>query len=159
MSEKDKSILIRISQEFANEIEKWANIAEVNKSSFVRKAIRFYIRDLKNENPELLELIRAIIITKLDKIQEEYQKGTIIAFTKITVISTSLNCTLCKDEYDHEYIVYNIVQHKDENMMEAIDRYSQKLYAIWKGLSDSDKNKFINDLQLENVYFSMKTAD
>lgn len=157
MSEKDKSILIRISQELAGEIKQWSKSTGLNKSSLVREAVKFYIQQLKNENPELLELIRAIIITKLDKIREEYNEGTIVAFTKITRINSSLNCSLCRDKNGNEYIVYSIIQHEDESMLDSINSYAQKLYTIWKSLSDTDKTQFINDLQQNNVYFSMKT--
>jgi predicted DNA-binding protein len=156
MSEKDKSILIRISEELAVEIDQWSKLTEQNKSALVRESVRFYLDNLKNENIELLELIRAIIITKLDKIQEEYNKGTIIAFSKVTAVSTALNCNLCRDFNNNEYIVYNIIQHENESMLDAINNYAQKLYTIWKSLSEADKSNFIKDLQQNNVYFSMK---
>lgn len=159
MSEKDKSILIRISEELSNEIKHWSQSSGHNKSSFVREAIKHYIDHLKSENSEVLELIRAIILTKLDKIHEEYDRGKIIAFTYMTPVSRSLNCNLCKDADNNEYIVYNIIQRIDESMLDAIDRYAQKLYKIWKTHSEYDRANFINDLQLDHVFFSMKTAE
>lgn len=158
MSEKDKSILIRISQELSDEIEHWSEKSGLNKSSFVREGVRNFIEILKDENPEMQELIRAIIITKLDKIREEYHKGTIIAFTKIIRVNNAINCTLCYDEKKNSYIVYNIDQQEDDSMLEAVHRYGQKLYIICKGLSESDRVQFINDLQRENVWFSMNTG-
>ncbi|MEX2601024.1 MAG: hypothetical protein WD355_05210 [Balneolaceae bacterium] len=158
MSEKDKSILIRISQELSDDIEHWAEITGLNKSSFVREGIRHYIENLKSENPELQELIRAIIITKLDKIREEYHKGTIIAFTKVIRVNNALNCTVCYDEKKNVYIVYNIDQHESESMLDAINRYGQKLYTIWKGLPEADQVNFITDLQRDNVWFSIHTG-
>lgn len=158
MSEKDKSILIRISQELSDEIGFWSEKSGLNKSSFVREGVRKYIENLKDENPEMQELIRAIIITKLDKIREEYHKGTIIAFTKIIRVNNAINCTLCYDENNNSYIVYNIDQQEDESMLEAVHRYGKKLYIICKGLSETDRVQFINDLQRENVWFSMNTG-
>lgn len=155
MSGKDKSILIRISEELSDDISHWSQTSGHNKSSFVREAIRHYIDHQKSENTEVLELIRAIILTKLDKIQEEYDRGKIITFTKIKPISRSLNCILCKDANNNEYIVYKIDQESDESLLDAINRYAQKLYRIWKTHTIPDKASFVKDLQLDHVFFSM----
>jgi len=156
MIDKEKSLLIRISQSLSDEISDWAEKVGQNKSSLVRKSIRFYINYLASENPEVLELIKGIIITKIDKVQTSYNDGKLIAFTRITRISSALSCNLCRDENDEEYVVYNIIQKKDESMVEAIHLYADKLYNIWRNLSEIEQKKFLVDLQMNYVYFSIQ---
>jgi predicted DNA-binding protein len=156
MNDKDKNILIRISNEMSDQIKEWSAVVGLNKSSFVRKSVAYYIETLSRENKEVLELIKGIIITKIDKVQNEYNDGKIIAFTQITKINTAINCNLCKDEFGSEYVVYNIVQSVEETMVEAIHRFAKKLYSIWQGLDQEDQRTFLIDLQLEHVYFSIQ---
>jgi hypothetical protein len=156
MSEKEKTLLIRITQDLSDDITNWSHSTGSNKSSFVRSAIRNYIESLRNENPEVLELIRGIIITKIDKIQTSYNEGKLVAFTEITRISTMLSCNLCKDEQGEEYVVYNISQGKDERMLDAIHNYAKKLYDLWRWLPEVDKKRFLIDLQMSHVYFSIQ---
>jgi predicted site-specific integrase-resolvase len=156
MNEKEKTLLIRISQDLSDEISVWAEKAGHNKSSLVRNSIRYYINFLSSENPEVLELIKGIIITKIDKVQTSYNDGKLIAFTRVVRISSTLSCNVCRDENDEEYVVYNIPQQKDENMVEAIHRYAEKLYSIWRNLPELDKKKFLVDLQMNHVYFSIQ---
>jgi predicted DNA-binding protein len=156
MNEKEKTLLIRISQKLSDEITAWADMVGQNKSSLVRNSIRHYIDFLSSENREVLELIKGIIITKIDKVQTSYNDGKLIAFTRIIRISTTLSCNLCQDENDEEYVVYNIVQRKDESMVEAIHQYAEKLYDIWRSLPEDDKRKFLVDLQMNYVYFSIQ---
>lgn len=157
MNEKEKTILIRISQEMSDKITHWADVTGLNKSALVRDAIEHYVDFLSSENQEVLELIKGIIITKIDKVQTQYNDGKMIIFTKITKISSSLSCNLCRDEDGNEYVVYNIVQGKDESMLEAINNYANKLYLVWRSLHDNEKKDFLVDLQKDYVYFSMKT--
>ncbi len=156
MNDKDKNILIRISNEMSDQIKEWSTVVGLNKSSFVRKSVAYYIESLSKENKEVLELIKGIIITKIDKVQNEYNDGKIIAFTQITKINKAINCNLCRDEFGHEYVVYNIVQSLEESMIEAIHRFAKKLYSIWQGLDQEDQRIFLIDLQLEHVYFSIQ---
>lgn len=156
MLDKEKSLLIRISQNLSDEISAWADKVGQNKSSLVRNSIRFYIDYLSSENPEVLELIKGIIITKIDKVQTSYNDGKLIAFTRIIRISATLSCNLCRDENDEEYVVYNIVQRKDESMVEAIHQYANKLYSIWRNLPEAEQKMFLVDLQMNYVYFSIQ---
>jgi predicted DNA-binding protein len=156
MLDKEKTLLIRISQELSDEISTWAKKVEQNKSVFVRNSIRSYIDNLSNHNPEVLELIKGIIITKIDKIQSSYNEGRLIAFTRIVRVSSTLSCNLCRDEDDMEYVVYNIFQKEGEGMVEAIHRYADKLYGIWQALPSHEKKHFLVDLQMSHVYFSIQ---
>ena len=156
MNEKEKNLLIRISQELSDDISTWADKSDLSKSAFVRKAVRHYIETLSGENPEVFELIKGIIITKIDRIQSSYNEGNIIAFTHMVRVSTMLGCYLCKDAEENEYIVYNIHQSKDESMLDAIQQYAMKLYRLWRHLSEADKKHFLVDLQLNQVYFSIQ---
>jgi hypothetical protein len=156
MNEKDKTLLIRISQEMSDEISVWADKVQVNKSSLVRTSIQHYIDYLDSENPEVMELIKGVIMTKIDRIQAAYNEGRLIAFTQIIRISTTLNCNLCRDEQDNEYVVYNIPQTKDQSVLEAIQKYAGKLYLIWRSLPEPDRKNFLVDLQLNHVYFSIQ---
>jgi|GEM_PF-1303368 len=157
MNDKDKTILIRISQEMSDKISNWAEVAGLNKSTLVRDSVDYYVNFLSSENQEVLELIKGIIITKIDKVQTEYNDGKMIIFTRITKISSSLSCSLCRDEEENEYVVYNIIQGKDESMLEAINNYANKLYLVWRSLDESEKKDFLVDLQKSYVYFSIKT--
>lgn len=160
MIEKDKSILIRLSQELADKIQLWADKTHENKSALIRQGVEFYIHHLSTEKQEVLELIRAIIITKLDMIQEEFQKGKLIVFNQIIPVQQSLNCMICKDDEGVQYIVYQIIQTADQTMLEAIDHYALKLYSIWRSFPESDeRSTFLQDLQQENVYFSIKLEE
>lgn len=156
MTEKDKSILIRLSQDLSDRIQEWSVKTGENKSALIRQGVEFYIDHLATDKQEILELIRAIIITKLDMIQDEYQRGKMVVFTQILPIQKSLNCMICKDEQGKEYIVYQVEQKGDQSMLEAIDHYAKKLFAIWRGLSaKQDRSQFLLDLQQEHVYFSI----
>src|SRR5690606_11736577 len=157
MNDKDKTILIRISQEMSDKISHWSDITGLNKSTLVRDAVEYYVNHLSSENKEVLELIKGIIITKIDKVQTEYNDGKMIIFTRITKISSSLSCNLCRDEDDNEYVVYNIVQGNDESMLDAINNYAHKLYNVWRSLDENEKKDFLVDLQMNYVYFSIKS--
>jgi len=141
----------------SDKISHCAHVAGLNKSALVRDAIEYYADFLSSENQEVLELIKGIIITKIDKVQTEYNDGKMIIFTRITKISSSLSCNLCRDEDDSEYVVYNIFQGKDESILEAINNYANKLYLVWRSLHEDEKKDFLVDLQKHYVYFSMKT--
>jgi len=156
MLDKEKTLLIRISQELSDDLSTWAQRVDQNKSAFVRNSIRFYIDNLSNENQEVLELIKGIIITKIDKIQSSYNEGRLIAFTRIVRVSSTLSCNLCRDEDDKEYVVYNILQKEGESMLEAIHRYANKLYRIWQALPLNEQKHFLVDLQMNHVYFSIQ---
>lgn len=156
MNEKDKTLLIRISQEMAEEISVWSEKANINKSTLVRTSIQHYIDYLESENPEVLELIKGVIMTKIDRIQAAYNEGRLIAFTQIIRISTTLNCNLCRDEQDNEYVVYNIPQSKDQSVLDSIQAYAEKLYMVWRSLPELDRKNFLVDLQLNHVYFSIQ---
>lgn len=156
MNEKDKTLLIRISQEMAEEISEWSEKANINKSTLVRTSIQHYIDYLESENPEVLELIKGVIMTKIDRIQAAYNEGRLIAFTQIIRISTTLHCNLCRDEQDNEYVVYNIPQSKDQSVLDAIQAYAEKLYMVWRSLPELDRKNFLVDFQLNHVYFSIQ---
>jgi len=156
MIDKEKTLLVRISQDLSDDISKWSKKSGQNKSVFVRNSIKLYIDYLSNENPEVLELIKGIIITKIDKIQSSYNEGKLITFTRIVRVSSTLSCNLCKDEDDMDYVVYNIFQKEGESMLEAIQRYANKLYSIWLTLPPADKKHFLVDLQMNHVYFSIQ---
>jgi len=156
MKEKEKTLLIRISHDLSEEINSWSEKVGKNKSSFVRNAIHHYIMFLNNENLEVLELIKGIIITKIDRIQTSYNEGTLIAFTSITRVSKMLNCNLCKDGLGEEYLVYNILQGENESVLDAIHSYAKKLYDMWRSLPEAEKKNFLLDLQMNHVYFSIQ---
>jgi len=156
MNEKDKTLLIRISQEMSDEISEWSDKTNINKSTLVRKSIQHYIDYLKSENPEVLELIKGVIMTKIDRIQAAYNEGRLIAFTQIIRISTTLHCNLCRDEQDNEYVVYNIPQTDNQSVLDAIQAYAEKLYSVWRSLPEPDRKNFLVDLQLNHVYFSIQ---
>ncbi|MCH8566698.1 MAG: hypothetical protein LAT67_00485 [Balneolales bacterium] len=158
MAQKTDSILIRVSRELSDRIQHVVDQRELKKSVLLRKAISHYLDHLERENPEVREVIRAIIIAKLDKIQKEYDQGRIIYFEKTIPINTSLNCSLCRDESGSEYIMYDILQKADENRLDAIDRHATILYEEWKLLPDSKRNHFMTDLHQDHVVFSMKPA-
>jgi len=159
MTDKDKTILIRLSRELSDSIEHWSENKGTNKSALIRHAVQKYIHELQNDNNEVLELIRAIIITKLDRIQEAYNEGKIIVFSRIVNINSMLNCTYCFDEENREYVVYGIFQTSNQTMMDAINCFAAKLYKIWGVLDNDDKKRFVSDLQNDNVYFSMKAVE
>lgn len=156
MNEKDKTLLIRISQEMAEDISEWSEKVKTNKSTLVRTSIQHYIDYLKSENLEVLELIKGVIMTKIDRIQAAYNEGQLIAFTQIIRVSTTLHCNLCRDEQDNEYVVYNIPQSKDQSVLDAIQVFAEKLYGIWRNLPELDRRNFLVDLQLNHVYFSIQ---
>jgi predicted DNA-binding protein len=156
MNEKDKTLLIRISQEMADDISEWSDKVQTNKSTLVRTSIKHYIDYLESENLEVLELIKGIIMTKIDRIQAAYNEGRLIAFTQIIRVSTTLHCNLCRDEQDNEYVVYNIPQSKDQSVLDAIQLYAEKLYSIWRNLPEPDRKNFLVDLQMNHVYFSIQ---
>ena len=155
MSGKNKSNLIRISEELEDRITLWANKQQKKKSSLIREAIRFYLKHLESDDPQIRDIIRAIIISKLDKIQYEFDRGQITTFIKETTISSYLNCYLCFDDKSVEYIVYRITQYIDEPQEEAISRYAQLLYEEWRRLPIQMRKDFMGELHQTNVYFSM----
>ncbi len=156
MPQKTESILIRVSQELSENIEHWIRKTGKKKSSLIREAIRSYLKQLERDDPEVKEVIRAIIISKLDKIQKEFDQGRIVVFQKVIPINTLLNCSLCRDEDKKEYLVYHILQYADETRIEAINRHAQILYDEWRRLPDDKRDPFMNDLHQEHVYFSMR---
>jgi predicted DNA-binding protein len=156
MIQKTESILIRVSKELSDNIDYWIQKTGKKKSSLIREAIRSHLKQLERDDPEVKEVIRAIIISKLDKIQKEYDQGRIVVFQKVIPFNTLLNCSLCRDENEVEYIVYDIIQYTDETRIEAINRHAQVLYDEWRRLPDEAQNSFMNDLHQEHVYFSMK---
>jgi len=156
MIQKTESILIRVSKELSANIEYWIQKTGKKKSTLIREAIRSYLKQLERDDPEVKEVIRAIIISKLDKIQKEFDQGKIVVFQKVIPINTLLNCSLCRDEDEVEYLVYDIIQYTDETRFEAINRHAQILYDEWRRLPDEKRSSFMNDLHQEHVYFSMK---
>lgn len=156
MNDKDKTLLIRISQEMSDEIARWTEKVNMNKSALVRTSVQHYMDFLSSENPEVLELIKGVIITKIDRIQSAYNEGRLIAFNQIIRVSTTLNCNLCRDENDNEYVVYNIIQRKDQSVLDAIQLFAEKLYNIWRILPELDRKNFLVDLQMNHVYFSIQ---
>lgn len=156
MTQKTVSILVRVSRELADNIDYWTQKAGKKKSSLIREAIRSHLKQLERDDPEVKEVIRAIIISKLDKIQKEYDQGRIVVFKKVIPINTHLNCSLCRDEDDVEYIVYGIIQYPDESRIEAINRHAQTLYEEWMHLPDHLRQSFMHDLHQDHVHFSMK---
>ena len=156
MIQKTESILVRISKELSDNIDHWITKTGKKKSALIREAIRSHLKQLERDDPEVKEVIRAIIISKLDKIQKEYDKRRIVVFQKVIPINTLLNCSLCRDEDEVEYIVYSIVQYDNETRIEAINRNAQNLYDEWRRLPDELRNPFMHDLHQDHVYFSMK---
>lgn len=156
MVQKTESILVRVSKELADNIDHWMHKTGKKKSSLIREAIRSHLKQLERDDPEVKEVIRAIIISKLDKIQKEYDQGRIVVFQKVIPINTLLNCSLCRDEDEVEYIVYAIIQYENESRIEAINRHAQILYDEWRRLPDDYRHSFMNDLHQDHVYFSMK---
>jgi predicted transcriptional regulator len=159
MIEKDKSILIRLSHELAEQIQTWAAAIGVNKSALIRDGVLHYIEHLKKERPEIQELIRAVMITKLDSIQEEFNRGRVVAFTHIVKVSSLLNCFLCRDDEDREYIVYYLDQEPGETVIQTIDRHAERLYRVWCAQPESVGREFLLDLQQENVHFSIRNRE
>lgn len=156
MIQKTESILVRISKELADNIDHWIAKTGKKKSALIREAIRSHLKQLERDDPEVKEVIRAIIISKLDKIQKEYDLGRIVVFQKVIPINTLLNCSLCRDEDEVEYIVYGIIQYENETRIEAINRNAQNLYDEWRRLPDELRHSFMHDLHQDHVYFSMK---
>lgn len=156
MIQKTESILVRISKELAENIDHWIAKTGKKKSALIREAIRSHLKQLEREDPDVKEVIRAIIISKLDKIQKEYDQGRIVVFQKVIPINTLLNCSLCRDEDEVEYIVYSIIQYENETRIEAINRNAQSLYDEWRRLPDNLRHSFMQDLHQDHVYFSMK---
>ena len=156
MNQKSKSILIRVSQMLSDNIDYWVQKTGKKKSSIIREAIKSYLKQLERDDPEVEEVIRSIIISKLDKIQKEYDQGRIVVFQKVIPLNTLLNCSLCRDENEVEYIVYFITQNIDESRIEAINRHARLLYNEWRRLPGEAQNLFMIDLHQEHVYFSMK---
>lgn len=156
MTQKSVSILIRTSAELADNIDYWTKRIGKTKSSLIREAIRSHLKQLERYDPEVKEVIRAIIILKLDKIQKEYDRGRIVVFQKVIPINTHLNCSICRDEEDVEYIVYGIIQYPGESRIEATNRHAQTLYEEWIRLPDHLRKSFVQDLHQDHVYFSMK---
>jgi predicted DNA-binding protein len=156
MIQKTESILIRVSKELSDNIDYWMQKTGKKKSSIIREAIRSHLKQLERDDPEVKEVIRAIIISKLDKIQKEYDQGRIVVFQKVIPLNTLLNCSLCRDENEVEYIVYDIIQYTDETRIEAINRHAKMLYDEWRRLPGEAQNSFMIDLHQEHVYFSMK---
>ncbi len=156
MIQKSKSILIRVSNELSDKIDYWMHKTGKKKSSIIREAIRNHLKQLERDDPEVEDVIKAIIISKLDKIQKEYDQGRIIVFEKVIPINTLLNCSLCRDENEVEYIVYYIIQNINESRIDAINKHAQMLYGEWRRLPKEAQNSFMIDLHQEHVYFSMK---
>lgn len=156
MVQKTESILIRVSKELSDNIEHWIQKTGKKKSTLIREAIRSHLKQLERDDPEVKEVIRAIIISKLDRIQKEFDQGRIVVFQKVIPINTLLNCSLCRDEDEKEYVVYDIIQYTDETRIDAINRHAQILYDEWRRLPDDKRDTFMNDLHQDHVYFSMK---
>lgn len=156
MVQKTESILIRVSKELSDNIEHWIRKTGKKKSTLIREAIRSHLKQLERDDPEVKEVIRAIIISKLDKIQKEFDLGRIVVFQKVIPINTLLNCSLCRDDDGKEYLVYDIIQYTDEARLDAINRHAQILYDEWRRLPDEKRDTFMNDLHQDHVYFSMK---
>ena len=127
MVQKTESILIRVSKELSDNIEHWIQKTGKKKSTLIREAIRSHLKQLERDDPEVKEVIRAIIISKLDRIQKEFDQGRIV-----------------------------IIQYTDETRIDAINRHAQILYDEWRRLPDDKRDTFMNDLHQDHVYFSMK---
>lgn len=153
---KTVSILVRVSEELAEKIDFWTQKSGKKKSAIIREAIRSHLKQLERDDPEVKEVIRAIIISKLDKIQKEFDQGRIVVFQKVIPINTRLNCSLCRDEDEVEYVVYGITQYPDETRIQAIDRHALVLYEEWMRLPDHLRQSFMHDLHQDHVFFSMK---
>lgn len=156
---KSKSVLVRVDPGLAKRAQKQADALSIKLATLFRNAVKFYLDDLERNNPEVREVIRGIILTKLDRLEREIEHGKIVVFKKIIPVNPALGCSVCLDEEDRKYIVYEIVMRDGDDRITAIERFAERLYNEWKTFDTERQNEFIVNLHAEHVCFTMKSMD
>lgn len=154
---KSKSVLVRIDPGLAKRVQKHADALNIKVATLFRNAVKFYIDDLERQNAEMREVIRGIILSKLDRLEREFDQGKMIIFTKIIPVNPAMGCSVCIDEEDRKYIVYEIIPRGGEGRIAAIDRFAERLYNEWKTFDTERQNEFIVNLHADHVCFTMKS--
>lgn len=154
---KSKSVLVRIDPGLAKRVQKHADALNIKVATLFRNAVKFYIDDLDRQNTEVREVIRGIILSKLDRLERELDQGKLVVFTKIISVNPAIGCSVCIDEDDRKYIVYEIIPRSGESRIAAIDRFAERLYNEWKTFDAERQNEFIVNLHAEHVCFTMKS--
>ena len=153
---KSKSVLVRVDPGLARRAQKHADALNIKLATLFRNAVKFYIDDLERNNAEVREVIRGIILTKLDRLARETEQGKLVIFTKIIPVNPAIGCSVCLDEQNNKYIVYEIAMREGEERITAIDRFAERLYNEWKTFDPERQNEFIVNLHAEHVCFTMK---
>ena len=154
---KSKSVLVRVDPGLARRAQKHADALNIKLATLFRNAVKFYINDLERNNAEIREVIRGIILTKLDKLEREIEQGKLVIFNKIIPVNPAIGCSVCLDEQENKYIVYEIAIRDGEERITAIDRFAERLYNEWKTFDQDRQNEFIVNLHAEHVCFTMKS--
>ncbi len=154
---KSKSVLVRVDPGLAKRAQKHADILNIKLATLFRNAVKFYIDDLERNNAEVREVIRGIILTKLDKLARETEQGKLVIFTKIIPVNPAIGCSVCLDEDGNKYIVYEIAMREGEERITAINRFSERLYNEWKTFDSERQNEFIVNLHADHVCFTMQS--
>lgn len=154
---KSKSVLVRIDPGLAKRVQRHADALNIKVATLFRNAVRFYLQDLERNNNEVREVIRGIIYAKLDKLEREVEQGRIVIFTRIIPINPAMGYSVCVDENDVKYIVYEIHMRDGDSRLTAIDRFAERLYAEWKFLDAQRQDEFVSTLHADHVCFTMKS--
>ena len=170
---KSRSVLVRIDPGLEKRVQKQADalniklatffrnavrfyLQDLERTTFFRNAVRFYLQDLERNNAEVREVIRGIIYSKLDRLERELDQGRMVIFTSIIPVNPAMGSSVCVDEDDQKYIVYEITLRDGDTRISAIDRFADRLYAEWKFLDAERQDEFISNLHSDHVCFTIK---
>lgn len=153
---KSRSVLVRIDPGLEKRVQKHADALNIKVATLFRNAVRFYLQDLERNNAEVREVIRGIIYSKLDRLERELDQGRMVIFTSIIPVNPAMGSSVCVDEEDRKYIVYEITLRDGDTRMSAIDRFAERLYAEWKSLDSGRQGEFISNLHGDHVCFTIR---
>ena len=153
---KSRSVLVRIDPGLEKRVQKQADALNIKLATFFRNAVRFYLQDLERNNAEVREVIRGIIYSKLDRLERELDQGRMVIFTSIIPVNPAMGSSVCVDEDDQKYIVYEITLRDGDTRISAIDRFADRLYAEWKFLDAERQDEFVSNLHSDHVCFTIK---
>ena len=152
---KSRSVLVRIDPGLEKRVQKQADALNIKLATFFRNAVRFYLQDLERNNAEVREVIRGIIYSKLDRLERELDQGRMVIFTSIIPVNPAMGSSVCVDEDDQKYIVYEITLRDGDTRISAIDRFADRLYAEWKFLDAERQDEFVSNLHSDHVCFTI----
>lgn len=154
---KSKSVLVRIDPGLEKRVQRHADTLDIKVATLFRNAVRFYLEDLERNNAEVRAVIRGIIYAKMDRLEREFEQGKMVVFRQIIPVNPAMGSSVCVDENERKYIVYEIALREGDTRVTAIDRFAERLYEEWKYLDVGHQSEFVANLHGEHVCFTIKS--